>query len=280
MDINGKMTGKNVVSGALAASREYETQNEIDKNERPLFHVTPPVGWMNDPNGFSVYNGKVHLFYQYHPYSTEWGPMHWGHQVSDDLIRWEQLPVAIAPDTIYDAEGCFSGTAIEKDGEHVLIYTSVMKNPDGDGVLQNQSIAVGDGVTYKKIQNNPVVTGDMLPEGLSRADFRDPKAWLEDGRYYMAAGCVDQDNKGLVVLLSSADMESWTFESILARNEGDLGGIWECPDFFKLDDHHVLLVSPTGMKAERYEFHNGNNSIYFVGEFHKGEKKFDGGEPL
>ena len=72
MDINGKMTGKNVVSEALAASREYETQNEIDKNERPLFHVTPPVGWMNDPNGFSVYNGKVHLFYQYHPYSTEW----------------------------------------------------------------------------------------------------------------------------------------------------------------------------------------------------------------
>ena len=190
MDINGKMAGKNVVSEALAASRKYETQNEIDKNERPLFHVTPPVGWMNDPNGFSVYNGKVHLFYQYHPYSTEWGPMHWGHQVSDDLIRWEQLPVAIAPDTIYDAEGCFSGTAIEKDGEHVLIYTSVMKNPDGDGVLQNQSIAVGDGVTYKKIQNNPVVTGDMLPEGLSRADFRDPKAWLEDGRYYMAAGCV------------------------------------------------------------------------------------------
>ena len=67
MDINGKMAGKNVVSEALAASRKYETQNEIDKNERPLFHVTPPVGWMNDPNGFSVYNGKVHLFYQYHP---------------------------------------------------------------------------------------------------------------------------------------------------------------------------------------------------------------------
>ena len=268
------------VSEKLAAAREYETKNEIAANDRPLFHVTPPVGWMNDPNGFSVYNGKVHLFYQYHPYSTEWGPMHWGHQVSDDLIRWEQFPVAIAPDTIYDAEGCFSGTAIEKDGEHVLIYTSVMKNPDGDGVLQNQSIAVGDGVTYKKIQNNPVVTGDMLPEGLSRADFRDPKVWLEDGKYYMAAGCVDQDNKGLVVLLSSADMESWTFESILARNEGDLGGVWECPDFFKLDDHHVLLVSPTGMKAEGYEFHNGNNSIYFVGEFDKNEKKFEGGEAL
>ncbi len=279
----GKLNGMPDKDGSgekLVAAREYETKYEIARGERPLFHVTPPVGWMNDPNGFSVYDGKVHLFYQYHPYSTEWGPMHWGHQVSDDLMRWEQLPVAIAPDTTYDAEGCFSGTAIEKDGEHILIYTSVMKNPDGDGVLQNQSIAVGDGITYKKIQNNPVVTGDMLPEGLSRADFRDPKVWLEDGRYYMAAGCVDQDNKGLVVLLSSTDMDSWTFESVLARNEGNLGGVWECPDFFKLDDHHVLLVSPTGMKAEGYEFHNGNNSIYFVGEFDKNEKKFEGGEPL
>ena len=269
-----------VISEKLAAAMEYEMKNEIDANHRPLFHVSPPVGWMNDPNGFSVYDGKVHLFYQYHPYSTEWGPMHWGHKVTKDMISWEQLPVAIAPDTVYDAEGCFSGTAIEKDGEHILIYTSVMEDPDGGGVLQNQSIAVGDGVIYKKLQSNPVVTGDLLPKGLSRTDFRDPKVWLEDGRYYMAAGCVDQNDKGLVVLLSSADMENWIFENILARNEGDLGGVWECPDFFKLGDYHVLLVSPTGMKAEEYEFHNGNNSIYFVGEFDREEGKFIGGKAI
>lgn len=280
MDINGKMTGKNVVSEALAASREYETQNEIDKNERPLFHVTPAVGWMNDPNGFSVYDGKVHLFYQYHPYSTEWGPMHWGHQVTEDMIKWEQLPAAMAPDTDYDGQGCFSGTALEDNGRHVLFYTSVMKNPNGEGVLQNQSIAVGDGCEYRKIDCNPVVTGDMLPDGLSREDFRDPKVWMQDGTYYMVAGTVDDEKKGQVVLFSSPDLVNWSFESVLARNDRDYGGVWECPDFFTLDGESVLLVSPIEMKANGYEFHNGNNSIYFVGQFDKKEKKFIGGEPF
>ena len=280
IDKNKKDGKEVVISEELEAAREYETKYEIAGGDRPLFHVTPPVGWMNDPNGFSVYDGKLHLFYQYHPYSTEWGPMHWGHQVTKDMVKWEQLPVAMAPDTDYDKEGCFSGTAIEKDGEHVLIYTSVMRNPDGEGMLQNQSIAVGDGVTYRKIQNNPVVTGDMLPEGLSRVDFRDPKVWFSDDRYYMAAGCVDNNDKGLVVLFSSQNMCTWTFESILARNDGDLGGVWECPDFFKLGEDYVLLVSPTGMKAEEYEFHNGNNSIYFVGGFDRKTGKFSGGKAI
>lgn len=103
--------------------------------------------------------------------------MHWGHQVTKDMIKWEQLPAALAPDTEYDEDGCFSGTAIEDKGRHILIYTSVMKNPDGEGVLQNQSIAVGDRTEYTKIGCNPVVNGDMLPYGLSREDFRDPKVW-------------------------------------------------------------------------------------------------------
>lgn len=170
--------------------------------------------------------------------------MHWGHQVTKDMIKWEQLPVALAPDTEYDEDGCFSGTAIEDKGRHILIYTSVMKNPDGEGVLQNQSIAVGDGTEYTKIGGNPVVNGDMLPYGLSREDFRDPKVWQEDGIYYMVAGTVDEDKKGQVVLLSSQDLVNWDFESVLARNDKDYGGGWECPDFFAIDGHKVLLVSP------------------------------------
>lgn len=261
---------------SLTKAREYERENKVSMDEKPLFHITPPVGWMNDPNGFSVYDGKIHLFYQYHPYSTEWGPMHWGHVVTEDLMCWEQLPVAMAPDIEYDGEGCFSGTAICKDGRHVLVYTSVEKNPDGDGVLQNQSIAVFDGTEYRKIDSNPVVTGDMLPGDLSRSDFRDPKVWLSDGMYYMVAGCVDKEDKGLVVLFTSTDMQTWKYKSILARNDGDLGGVWECPDFFELDDRYVLMVSPTGMKASGYEFHNGNNSIYFVGGYDKDNGKFIG----
>lgn len=164
--------------------------------------------------------------------------------MTKDMIKWEQLPAALAPDTEYDEDGCFSGTAIEDKGRHILIYTSVMKNPDGEGVLQNQSIAVGDGTEYTKIGGNPVVNGDMLPYGLSREDFRDPKVWPEDGIYYMVAGTVDEDKKGQVVLLSSQDLVNWNFESVLARNDKDYGGVWECPDFFAIDGHKVLLVSP------------------------------------
>ncbi len=269
-----------VVSEKLAAAREYEMKNKIAANDRPLFHVTPAVGWMNDPNGFSVYEGKVHLFYQYHPFSTVWGPMHWGHQVTKDMIKWEQLPAAMAPDTEYDGAGCFSGTAIENEGKHVLIYTGVMDNPDGKGVLQNQCIAIGDGREYQKIDVNPVVTGDMLPGELSREDFRDPKVWSADGRYYMVAGSVDEKRKGQVVLFSSTDMRSWKYESVLAKNDKDYGGVWECPDFFEIDGRYVLLVSPIEMTAKGYEFHNGNNSIYFIGDYDDTEKKFEGDEPF
>ena len=85
----------------------------IPDKERPAFHITPTIGWMNDPNGFSVYKGEYHLFYQYHPYSCEWGPMHWGHVKTKDFIRWERLPAALAPDQEkYDTNGCFSGGAV------------------------------------------------------------------------------------------------------------------------------------------------------------------------
>ena len=106
------------MSEKLEKARLYEIEEakNIPQEEKPAFHVSAPVGWINDPNGFSVFKGKVHLFYQYHPYSRDWGPMHWGHSVTEDMIRWEQLPTALAPDQEYDREGCFSGSAIEADG--------------------------------------------------------------------------------------------------------------------------------------------------------------------
>ena len=108
---------------------------------------------------------KFHLFYQYYPYLREWGPMHWGHSTTSDMIKWEQLPCVLAPDEEYDKKGCFSGSAIEADGKHVLVYTGVtrIKLPDGsEQERQNQCIAFGDGLNYVKHENNPVVTGDML----------------------------------------------------------------------------------------------------------------------
>ena len=110
----------------LEAAREYERRHGAAICDRPLCHLTPYVGWMNDPNGFCLYQGQYHLFYQYHPYDCVWGPMHWGHAVSRDLLRWEHLPAALAPDTAADAVGCFSGSAVQtQDGRLALYYTGV-----------------------------------------------------------------------------------------------------------------------------------------------------------
>lgn len=249
---------------------EYIEKNRVDRADKPEFHLTTPVGWLNDPNGFSIYGGKAHLFYQFHPYSTEWGPMHWGHSTSDDFIRWEELPTALAPDSDYDAFGCFSGTAIENDGKHVLFYTGVVEEKLADGtknVIQNQCMAVGDGISYEKISSNPVVDGKIMPEECSRADFRDPKVWKDaDGRYYMLAGNRTYDGIPQVVLFSSDDMYNWKFESVFAKDEtGRFGAVWECPDYFEMDGHNVLIVSPQDMSADG-EFHNGNNVVFFTGD--------------
>lgn len=273
------------MSKLLEKARSYEAKKiaATDKESKPLFHISAPAGWINDPNGFSVYKGKIHLFYQYYPYLREWGPMHWGHSTTSDMIKWEQLPCALAPDEEYDKKGCFSGSAIEADGKHVLVYTGVtrIKLPDGsEQERQNQCIAFGDGLNYVKHENNPVVTGDMLPENCSRIDFRDPKIWKEDDTYYLIVGSKDLNDVGQVVLCSSKNLTDWQFETILAANStGKIGTMWECPDFFGLEDKHVLICSPQNMKADKYEFHNGHNSVYFLGDYDKENHVFIKEEP-
>ena len=274
------------MSEKLEKARLYEIEEakNIPQEEKPAFHVSAPVGWINDPNGFSVFKGKVHLFYQYHPYSRDWGPMHWGHSVTEDMIRWEQLPAALAPDQEYDREGCFSGSAIEADGKQALIYTGVTteKLPDGkEEVRQNQCLAWGDGKDYVKVEKNPIVTGDMLPEKCSRVDFRDPKVWEDNGTYHMLVGCRSEEIPGQVVLFSSKDLKEWKFETILAENStGEIGVMWECPDFFPLGDKHVLICSPQHMRAKGYEFHNGHNSLYFTGDYDSEKHTFEKDAPV
>ena len=274
------------MSEMLEKARNYETEKQVyvKKTTKPLFHVTAPTGWINDPNGFSVYDGKIHLFYQYNPYQREWGPMHWGHSVTDDMVRWEQLPAAIAPDQEYDKAGCFSGSAIEADGKHVLVYTGVTRVKQADGSeqeRQNQCIAFGDGKDYQKYDKNPVMTGEMLPEGCNRVDFRDPKIWKENDTYYMIVGNKNENQIGQVVLCSSKNLTDWKFETILASNEsGKIGTMWECPDFFQLGSKRVLICSPQDMKAQKYEFHNGHNSLYFTGDYDSEKHTFEKAAPV
>lgn len=159
----------NKISKKLSLARSFEKAHfsEIQRQERPGFHLSPAIGWLNDPNGFSFYKGEYHLFYQYNPYSTRWDAMHWGHWTSKDLLHWEYHEASFVPDEDYET-GVFSGTAItDKDGSHLIMYTAdYTKAPDystdlsgKNGVRrETQCIARGDGRLYQKFQGNPVIS--------------------------------------------------------------------------------------------------------------------------
>lgn len=261
-------------SQTLREARKYEEASEkmIPPENRPAFHLSVRTGWLNDPNGFSYYNGKYHMFYQYNPYDSHWDSMHWGHAVSEDLLHWQYLPAALAPDESYDRDGCFSGSAVTlPDGRQLLMYTGVVRERHNNGGTvdsQNQCIAVGDGVDYEKCGNNPVLDAADLPEGFSRQDFRDPKMWQKaDGTYACVVGNRTEEGGGQILLFSSPDGFSWKYEKVLAENNNRFGIMWECPDFFMLDGKAVLITSPQDMLPVGFEYHNGNGTLCLTGEF-------------
>lgn len=224
---------------------------------RQTYHLMGPCGWINDPNGLIFYKGQYHFFYQFHPYCAFWGQMHWGHAVSDDLLHWTHLPVALAPSEPYDDHpqgGCFSGSAIEKDGKLYLLYTGTANH--GNGFVQTQNVAVSDdGIHFMKYEGNPVID---VPEGIPTDFFRDPKVWEHDGLYYMVVGA-QKDGKAQALLYRSEDLLHWEFFSVLHESRGEWGFMWECSDFFPIADKWVYLCSPMGA-GER-------TTVYFVGDF-------------
>lgn len=266
-------------SNKLTRARDYERESftRINANIRPVYHMTPCVGWTNDPNGFSYYKGEYHLFYQSNPYDIVWDSMHWGHMVSKDLLNWEYRPCALAPDMPYDSFGCYSGSAIETaDGKHLIIYTGVRKEGEAPGTdVQTQCIAIGDGTDYVKYEGNPVIDESFLPEGLSRNDFRDPKIWrAEDGTYRIVVGSRKLGKEGAILLFKSADGLKWEFVSTLIANDGRFGTMWECPDFFELDGKAVLMCSPMEMLPEGLEYHNGAGTLCLIGKLDETGTKF------
>ncbi len=239
------------------------------EEERPRFHVTGGIGWINDPNGFAPYRGEYHLFYQYYPYDTKWGPMHWGHIKTKDFIHWDRLPVALAPDADYDKDGIWSGGAVETpDGKHLLMYTAQRCVRRANGKIDNfqtQCIAIGDGVDYVKYEGNPVISGDQVPGGGSIHDFRDPHIWYEDGMYWVVIGNRSADKSGTILLYKSEDAIHWEFVNNVASCHNQYGKMWECPDLFPLDGKHVLFTSPQEMRSVGLEFHSGNANIAIIG---------------
>lgn len=233
-----------------------ENKNKIDTKNRLHFHYMAPIGWINDPNGLSFFKGKYHLFYQYYPYQNIWGPMYWGHAESRDGIAWDTQPIALSPDYNYDRNGCFSGSAIEKDGRLYLFYTG---NIEGDNPEQNQNIAwTDDGENYTKYESNPVISTPP-PEGSK--DFRDPKVERIGDKYYMFIGTKKGDVAKLAIYIST-DLLEWQYSGIAFEDNDGTYDMWECPDLFQLDSSFVLITSP--MKK-------GENilPVYYLGDFDK-----------
>jgi len=246
-----------------------DAQQKSDELHRPLFHFTPREHWMNDPNGMIYYNGTYHLFYQYHPYSSVWGPMHWGHATSKDLLKWDHQPIAFYP----DKNGMiFSGSAVwDKNntsslgtsgkGPLVAIFTyhndSLAKS--GSRVFQSQGIAYSndDGTTWTKYQGNPVLGNPGIN------DFRDPKVfWHEDSKkWIMALAVFDR-----VHFYGSNNLKTWEKLSEFGLGFGVKNVLWECPDLFSLEYKGktiwVLLsnINPGGPNK-------GSSTQYFVGSF-------------
>lgn len=268
------------MSEVLRKAREYEEKHrkEPPAEIRPKFHFTAPVGWLNDPNGFSWYQDRYHLFYQYHPYGTKWGSVHWGHAVSSDLIQWEHVPAAMAPGDDYDRDGCFSGSAITmKDGSHLLMYTGFVydeSDPKHRGI-QTQNIAIGDGSNYRKCTSNPVLSVDDIPGGGDPYDFRDPKVWMDhDGILNAVIASGEEMSGARIIVFRSNDGVHWKYSHVLLENRYRFGRMWECPDYFPLDDAEVILVNAMDMEETSPEFHSGNNGLYFLGRTDPDSKRF------
>lgn len=237
-----------------AAVHSVEKSLEIAPADphRPAYHVSPSVNWMNDPNGLIFYKGEYHLFYQYNPFSPQWGNIHWAHCKSKDLIHWEQLPIALAPSEDYDKDGCFSGSAVEHEGKLYLFYTgNVFTTPTGlpDDLLQQQCVAVSeDGVNFRKDSANPVIPAPPAHIGQTN-HFRDPKVWSHGGKWYMVLGA-RHNHLGKVLLYQSDDLLHWEFKSVVTESQGAEGYMYECPDLFALGGRDFLLLCPEGMKGE------------------------------
>ena len=236
---------------------------------RPIYHFTPPEQWMNDPNGMVYHEGEYHLFYQHYPDSNVWGPMHWGHAVSEDLVHWERLPIALYPDSLgYIFSGSAvmdvnntSGLGTDDAPAMVAIYTyhDAEKAETGAIDYQTQGIAFStdQGRSWTKYDQNPVIPNPGIE------DFRDPKVfWHAPDEKWIMTLAVDDH----VSFYSSPDLTSWTKESDFGKEWGSHAGVWECPDLFPMsvdgEEKWVLLLSinPGGPNE-------GSATQYFVGDF-------------
>ena len=236
--------------------------------KKPLFHITGDQGWINDPNGLIYFKGYYHVFYQYYPNDIHWGPMHWGHKRSKDLLNWENCQIALYPD---EETGCFSGSATIKDDKLYLVYTGFYENQGGATIRQKQKLAVSDdGINFKKI--GIIIDENLLPNGYSPIDFRDPYVFLKDNKYYCIVACKKIEGRGRILLFSSNDLISWQFVSDIFDKDC-LGTMIECPSYS--DKLGLLVFSEQFQPIEGIKHHNIQTTRWKSGKINFTTGKFE-----
>lgn len=256
--VTGNMTQNQMTANINRAEQYINTHQQAVTHSpmRQKYHFMGPCGWINDPNGLIYFRNKYHFFYQFNPYGPCWSEMYWGHATSDDLVHWHREPIALAPSEVYDDHpqgGCFSGSAIEKEGKLYLFYTGTANL--GAGLEQSQNIAVSDdGIHFVKFAGNPVISA---PADFRRDCFRDPKVWRHEDTYYLLCGA-SKNGRAAALLYRSDDLLHWKFFNVLMESHGEWGTMWECPDIFPIGGKWVFLCSPVGAGSRK--------TVYFTGD--------------
>ncbi|MDO4536418.1 MAG: sucrose-6-phosphate hydrolase [Clostridium perfringens] len=243
---------------------------------RQGFHIQPTTGLLNDPNGFSYYNGEYHLFYQWFPLGPVHGIKHWYHVSSKDLVHWNNCGVAIIPTQYYESHGAFSGSGIVENNKLYLFYTG---NTRDDKWVRHpyQCLAVmnSNGEIIKN--DSPIIK--KVPD-LYTDNFRDPKVFRENGRYYCLIGAEKKiNNLGTIALYESDNLLDWDFNGEIKTDFFGNGFMWECPDYIKFNNKAVLIFCPQGLEARGDQYNNIFQAGYLVGnkinfdnyEFNHGE---------
>jgi beta-fructofuranosidase len=267
---------------------------------RPQLHLLPAKNWMNDPNGPIFWNGLYHMFFQYNPNAAVWGDMHWNHAVSDDMIRWRHLPVALAPTPGWDdADGCFTGSAVNDNGVATILYTGVKKSSperatlrDGHSNLREVQCLATSSDPQLRAWNKwkePVI---QPPEDPKLTGFRDPFLWQDGATWYLGVASGQFKQGGQVLLYRSKDLRNWEYLHPLASghwtekeniNPVDSGEMWECPDFFALGNKHVLLYSTAGqvlwetgeLDSKELVFHPQKRGLLDLGAYYAQKTQLD-----
>lgn len=232
---------------------------------RQAFHLMPPCGWMNDPNGLCWYKGQYHVCYQYSPFNVNGGLGFWGHWSSPDLLHWTQQPVLLCPDQPWDLHGVYSGSALVEDDNMYLFYTGNVRHlGDYDYINEGRGSNTALGISRDGIHLDTkalLLENKDYPPEISN-HVRDPKVWKQDGEYYMVLGARTRDGRGEVLVYRSDDLRRWEFLNVITTPE-PFGYMWECPDLFQLDGQYVLAVSPQGIEPYGHIGQNAYSCGYF-----------------